>query len=135
MRRGLSTAELLAGLLTATVLPAPGAIAAPFCLQTQTVPPQCIYFDANECRQEATHERGFCVVNPQEVALPPSVGAFCIVTSGQASSCDFQDATACYREAAHQGGICVPAPAAPIGNTPNPYQSRPAAGSEDATEP
>jgi hypothetical protein len=126
MRRGLSTAELLAALLAAAAFPAPVALAAPFCVETQVVPPQCIYFDAKECRQEATHEGGACVANPQETALTPSVGTYCIVTSGQASACDFQDAGDCAREAVHQGGVCVAAPAAPAVATPNPFQSRPA---------
>ncbi len=135
MRRRLRTAELLAGLLAVAALPAPAALAAPFCLETQTVPPQCIYFDVNDCRREASHQQAACVINPQEASLTPSGGAYCVVTSGLASSCDYQDASACFREAVHQGGICVSAPAAPAGNTPNPYQSRPAGPNEGATQP
>jgi len=133
MRRGLSTVEVLVGLLTMAVLPTPAALAAPFCLETQTVPPQCVYFDANDCRREADHQHGFCVANPQEVGLTPSVGAYCVVTSGQASACDYQDASACSREATRQGGICVASPVVPA--TPNPAQSRPADANQGVLQP
>ncbi len=122
MRRRLITTELAAALLLAAALPAPSALAAPFCLQTQAVPPQCLYFDANTCRQEAAHQRGVCVVNPEEVSVTPGGGDYCLVTSTGASSCVFQDINACAREAVHQGGVCVDAPPRAAGNTPNPYQ-------------
>jgi hypothetical protein len=135
MRGRSSTAEWLAAVLALAALPAPAALAAPFCLETQTVPPQCIYFDANTCRAEANHQHGACVVNPQEVGLVPSVGAYCIVTSGGASSCTFQDATSCSREAVHQGGVCVAAPVAAAGAAPNPYQSRPEVAGQETPTP
>jgi hypothetical protein len=122
-KRRLSTVEMMAGLLFAATLPAPSALAAPFCLQTQSIPPQCIYFDASNCRRDATQQRGFCIVNPQEVALAPGVGAYCMVTSGGAAVCAYQDIRECSREALHQDAVCVEAPPGIAGNTPDPYQS------------
>lgn len=134
MRQGLSTAELLAGLLALAAFSAPAALAAPFCLELQAVPPECVFFDANACRVEANHQHGACVVNPLEVQLGPSVGAYCIVTSGQATSCTFQDAVSCAREAVHQGGVCVTAPPATAGSAPNASQPR-QAPAEDNPNP
>jgi hypothetical protein len=135
MRRRLSTAGWLVALLALAAFPAPAALAAPFCLELQSVPPQCIYFDANDCRVEANHQHGACVANPQEVGLVPSVGAYCIVTSGGASSCTYQDAVSCSREAVHQGGVCVTAPVAAAGTTPNPLQSRPGEAGQETPTP
>jgi hypothetical protein len=135
MRRRLSTAGWLSALVALAALPATAALAAPFCLETQTVPPQCIYFDANDCRLEANHQRGACVVNPQEVGLVPNVGAYCIVTSGGASSCTYQDAGSCSREAVRQGGVCVAAPVAAAGPAPNPFQSRPGEAGQGTPTP
>ena len=123
MGRGLRAATSLIGLVA--VLRAPAALAAPFCLQTQTVPAQCVYFDAKDCSAEASHQHGACVINPQEVGLEPGGGAYCVVTSGGAFSCTYQDATSCSREAFHQGGVCVAAPVATAGAPPNPNQARP----------
>lgn len=120
--RRLSTVEMMAGLLLAATLPAPSALAAPFCMQTQSIPPQCIYFDASNCRRDAQRQQGFCVVNPQEVTLAPGTGAYCLIGSGGAASCDFQDIRDCSREAAHQNAVCVQAPPQAAGNIPNPYQ-------------
>ena len=36
------------------------ALAAPFCLQNQIIPPQCIYYDANECQHDAMRQGGVC---------------------------------------------------------------------------
>ena len=136
MRRGLSTAELLAWLVAAATLPAPSALAAPFCLVTQNVPPQCIYFDPNDCRREADHQRGLCEVNPQEVALTPGIGTYCVVTASQVSLCEYQDYTTCVRAATREGGICAAAPVPTIGNAPpSPPPPRPAQGDQGALEP
>ncbi len=127
MIRRLTTPELLAGLMLAVSLPSPSALAAPFCLQTETVPPQCIYYDAANCRRDATRQRGFCVVDGQEIALRPGTGAYCLVTGDGASVCDFQDPGPCTQEATRQNAVCVLAPPAAAGNIPNPYQYLPSA--------
>jgi len=131
MGRGLSTAALLA---LASLL-SPAALAAPFCLETQTVPPQCIYFDARDCSLEANHQHGACVINPQEIGLEPGGGAYCVVVSGGAFSCTYQDPTSCSREALHQGGVCVTAPVAPAGTPPNPNQARPGEAGQGTPNP
>ncbi len=122
MRRRLSTFEISAALLFATALPAPSAFAAPFCLQSQVIPPQCIYDDASDCRRDAGRQGAFCVVNPEEISVNPGVGEYCVVTSTRVSSCVFQSSSDCAREAAHQRGVCVQAPPPAAANTPDPHQ-------------
>ena len=123
MKRIFSMAELWAGAcVLAALCPAPVALAAPFCLETATVPPQCIYYDARECRREAAHQGGGCVVNPAEIAVRPGTGEFCVATSSGATNCDYSDTNNCARDALQQGGVCIPAPPQAAGNVPDPYR-------------
>jgi hypothetical protein len=101
-------------------LPVP-AIAAPFCVQTQTVPPQCIFYDAASCQQRATQLNGSCMVNANEVRLTPSIGHYCLVTGGSAAECIYVDITSCDKEARRQQGACIIAPARPESPTPDPF--------------
>ncbi len=101
-------------------LPVP-AIAAPFCVVTQAVPPQCIFFDAGLCQQRANQLSGECTVNPKEVRLTPSIGHYCLVTSGMASQCIYADMNTCDREAAHQQGACIIAPERPESPKADPF--------------
>src|SRR6516164_7020329 len=95
-------------LLRALLLTLPGsAMAAPFCVMSQAVPPQCIYYDAGLCARDAGQQHGECVVNTKEVRLTPSIGAYCLVTSARASLCIYQDLDSCGKEAARQQGACV----------------------------
>ncbi len=78
-------AGLFAGLLL-TAAPMP-AEAAPFCVQTEAVPPQCIYFDAGSCNKRAIQLGGTCSANESEVQLSGAIGHYCLVTSSLASLC------------------------------------------------
>ena len=61
-------ASLLLGLgLTAA------AQAAPFCLTNEMIPPQCIYYDAQSCQQEAQRQRGRLPVQQRLSRLRPPV--------------------------------------------------------------
>ena len=124
MNKSLGVLEVLAGLgLLASTVAGFSARAAPFCLQNQAVPPQCIYYDANSCRRDAARQGAWCIVNPDAVGTAqPGGGSYCMVTSGGVSVCNFSDGVSCAREAAHEGGACVAAPTPPVVNTPNPYQ-------------
>jgi hypothetical protein len=110
-------------LLQALLLTLPGsAIAAPFCLTSDAIPPQCIYYDAGLCQREAGHQVAECVVNTKEVRLTPSIGAYCLVTSTLASQCIYHDLDSCSKSAAPQQATCVRA-AAGAGNPggPDPF--------------
>ena len=100
-------------LLQALLLTLPGsAMAAPFCVTSETVPAQCIYYDAGLCRQAAGQlAAGECVVNQKEVRLTPSIGAYCLVTSTLVSLCVYQDLDGCLKAAAPQHAACVVAAA------------------------
>jgi hypothetical protein len=101
-------------------LPVP-AIAAPFCVQTQTVPPQCIYYDMGSCQQRATQLNGNCSVNANEVRLTPSTCHYCLVAGGGAAECIYVDQNDCNKEARRQQGACIIAPGRPESPTPDPY--------------
>jgi hypothetical protein len=111
---------LLAGAL-ALLAPA-AAVAAPFCVQSQTIPPQCLYYDASECNQRALQLGGNCTVNPQEVHVSVGLGHYCLLTSSLVSSCIYADATACAAEAKHEQGACIEAPTRPESPAADPYR-------------
>jgi hypothetical protein len=111
--------RLMRALLIA--LPAP-AIAAPFCVQTEAVPPQCIYYDAGSCNQRASQMGGHCAVNPREQHLTPSIGHYCLVTSGMASLCIYADENSCFRDAQRQQGACIIAPGRPESPAADPFR-------------
>lgn len=97
------------------------ALAAPFCLETQAVPPQCNYFDAHQCQQDAAKQGGVCSVNNQQVTLTPGIGQYCVVTSQGVSQCMYADRGTCADQATRQGGACTEAPNVAPARTPDPY--------------
>ena len=77
LRFHLSMIASLAGMLAGPV----AALAAPFCVRTEAIPPQCLYFDASECGKRATQMGGICVVNPAELHVSSTLGHYCLLTS------------------------------------------------------
>ena len=102
-------------------LPLP-AIAAPFCVETQAVPPQCIYFDANSCNQRAKQMGGQCSANQQEVQASAGLGHYCLLTSSRVSLCIYTDRSNCDRDAQRQQGVCVQATTLPESPGADPYR-------------
>jgi hypothetical protein len=100
------TVWLLSLLLLGILLPATGH-AAPFCLQSQTLPPQCIYHDAALCAKDAARQGGECSGNKKELRLVPSVGKYCVVTSQKASLCIYASLDSCQKVAHAQGAACM----------------------------
>lgn len=98
-----------------------GAHAAPFCISNQSVPPQCMYYDAAQCEKEAALQGGVCSANPQRLTLRPGIGQFCVVTSSLISLCVYSDRGSCIAEAARQHGTCVAAPNVAPSRSPDPY--------------
>jgi hypothetical protein len=97
--------------------------AAPFCLQTEAVGPQCIYYDANSCRKEAQRQGGLCSANAKEVRLTPNIGQYCVVTSQRVSLCTYLDRTSCTAEAVRQHGACTYAPQVAPSGAPDLYDT------------
>jgi hypothetical protein len=115
-----SMTAALAGLL---VLAEPvAALAAPFCVRSQTIAPQCLYFDAGECGKRAAQMGGTCVVNPAEIHVSSTLGHYCVLTSGPVTSCIYTDPGACAAEAQHQHGACIQAPERPESPGADPYR-------------
>ena len=118
MNRFASTLRLAA----LALLVVPSAMAAPFCLTGQVLPPQCIYYDARQCERDAQRQGEVCSANPAEVTLSQGAGLYCVVTSGRVSVCAYTDRGTCAREATQQNGICTGAPAKSGGvGAPDPY--------------
>ena len=106
-------------LLLASPLP---AVAAPFCVQTQSVPPQCIYVDAASCNERARQMQGYCSVNEDEVKLSGGLGHYCLLTSALVSMCIYADRGTCDRDASRQQGVCVQAQVLPESPGADPYR-------------
>ena len=84
------------------------ALAAPFCLEAQGTPPECIYYDASECRTRAYEVRGLCIANPGEMIITPgSTGRYCLVLSSRHAQCLYADRTSCENDAGPAGGVCM----------------------------
>jgi hypothetical protein len=112
---------MLAPMLAASL--ATNAVAAPFCVQSEAVPPQCLYVDASSCDAAAKQMKGYCSVNSQELHIAGGVGHFCLVTSTLVSSCVYPDADSCDVEAKRQHGVCVAEPTHAESPAPDPYRS------------
>jgi hypothetical protein len=117
-RGGIMTALIGAAVLAGPV----PALASPFCVQTQALPPQCMYVDAGSCNARANQLGGTCTVNPAELHVTPGLGHYCLLTSGHVSSCVYADRADCDREAQHQQGVCVQSPSRPESPGPDPYR-------------
>ena len=110
----------LAGLvLLVTPLP---VLAAPFCVSTEALPPQCMFYDAALCEQRAQQLNGLCSVNRSEITVSPGLGHYCLLTSTLVSSCIYADRANCERDAKVQSGACVNAPLRPESPGADPYR-------------
>jgi hypothetical protein len=112
-------ARLVAALPFSVPLP---VLAAPFCVQTQAVPPQCIFFDASACNERARQLQGYCSVNEAEVHVSAGLGHYCLLTSSQVSMCIYPSRDNCERDARQQHGVCIDAPSRPESPAADPYR-------------
>ena len=85
---------------------ASSAFGAPFCVEAQGLPSECLYYDAQSCRAEAAKKDGYCAANPEELVLPDHAAPFCLVDTGMAPDCAFQSGEACHDEAAKRNAVC-----------------------------
>jgi hypothetical protein len=108
----------IALLLLAMPLP---AVAAPFCLYSEALPPQCIYFDAASCAKRAAQLGALCSANANEVHVSAGLGHYCLLTSGLVSSCVYVDRANCNRDATRQHGVCVESTTTPESTAADPY--------------
>jgi hypothetical protein len=108
--------------MLAILMAPPTPTAAPFCVQTSAIPPQCIFVDAGSCNERATQMGGTCTVNPAELHVSAGLGHYCLLTSSQVSVCIYADRGACELEAQHQHGVCIDAPSRPESPTADPYR-------------
>ena len=105
------------------VLIAPqGALAAPFCMEVLGIAPQCLYYDASQCRADSVKQGGSCIPNPSEPRTRSVAGSgkYCLVTSAGATSCAYLDIDSCDAVAVRQHGACY-FDALGASGAPNPY--------------
>ena len=107
--------------ISVLLVPAP-ALAAPFCVQTQAIPPQCLFTDAQSCNARAAQMDGTCTVNPADVHVSSGLGHYCLLTSSMVSSCIYTGRANCDRDAKHEQGVCIEAPSRPESPKPDPYR-------------
>jgi len=98
------------------------AAAAPYCVQTEAITPQCLFYDAASCQARAKQMGGYCSVNTAELHIAPGIGHYCLLTSGNVSNCFYPDAESCEGEARRQHGVCVAVPARDESSTADPYR-------------
>jgi hypothetical protein len=115
-----ASASRLAALAVLFIQP---ALAAPFCITSQVLPPQCIYYDARQCNQEAQRQGATCATNPTELRLTDGPGQFCVVTSGRFSVCAYLDRPTCEQEARRQNGTCAASSRHVAVGSPDPYST------------
>lgn len=102
----LSTRKLLV-LMFVSTLPA-SAWAAPFCVQSQGVPPQCDYYDAAQCRTRANELNGFCTANRSELVITSGGNnKYCLVLSSRHTQCLYADRNTCENDASAANGVCI----------------------------
>jgi hypothetical protein len=114
----------IAGTAYALVLAASwfsSAQAAPFCISNQVLPPQCMFYDAQQCANEAARQNAQCSPNLAEIRLSRGTGEYCVITSAGASVCAYADYQTCSTAAAQQHGACVQGNPNRAAREPNPY--------------
>src|SRR5258708_39893953 len=89
-------------LLLGSIVMRAAAKAARFCIESQGLKPQCIYYDAQSCRKEANRQGAICSANTKEVRLTANVGQYCLVTSQLVSLCIYSDRGTCTADAERQ---------------------------------
>ncbi|HEY1931248.1 MAG TPA: hypothetical protein VGG99_04490 [Acetobacteraceae bacterium] len=120
---GAQSIGALATVLGLLVFTTPmAALAAPFCMQTQALPPQCLYYDASECAKDAARQGGLCAPNPAELKISAGIGHYCLLTSDGAASCIYADLGTCTRDAQQQQAACVMAPNSPEAPGADPFR-------------
>lgn len=83
------------------------AAAAPFCVETRGIHPQCHFFDATECRRRSIQLSGVCTANLTEITLLPGIGKYCLVYSNRTALCSYADRGSCDSDALRNGGVCI----------------------------
>ena len=99
------------------------AAAAPFCLEARGLTPQCIYYDAAECRKRSFQLAGVCTANLNELTLPAGTGVFCLVNSNRVTQCIYRDRASCENVAGKMNAVCIDN--ATVGTQPDPYRQDP----------
>jgi hypothetical protein len=90
------------------------AAAAPFCVQVEGIPKQCMYVDPHDCALRARQLGGSCVANAD--SFPARAGPFqyCVVDSSLIPLCIFPDVVSCGVDAERRHGACIQSEPPPV---------------------
>lgn len=82
------------------------ARSAPFCIEGDGVPSQCVYFDTRQCWQDADRQKGICSANLSELNLSEADNSICMVDSARVPVCGYQNLQSCQNEARKRNAVC-----------------------------
>ncbi|HTK85375.1 MAG TPA: DUF3551 domain-containing protein [Patescibacteria group bacterium] len=89
------------------LLAIPGtAHSAPFCVEGDGIPQQCVYYDTKQCWQDANRQKARCSVNIAELNLSEADNSICMVDSARMPVCGYQNLDNCQAEARKQNAVC-----------------------------
>jgi hypothetical protein len=89
------------------------AAAAPFCLTSNVLTPQCIYTDPVECSHRAAQIHGACAANPAEMRAFSGNQEFCVTDATRTGLCAYPDQASCDHAVERRAGsVCVRQPTA-----------------------
>jgi hypothetical protein len=95
------------------------SVAAPFCVESVGLTPECWYYDVNQCKKEAGKIHARCSANLREITVSAKGVAFCVVDSTKRPECAFQNRESCEDAAARRSGaICFETSAPPDKDSP-----------------
>lgn len=82
------------------------ANAAPFCMEINGLPDECIYYDPDLCLARARTQNGICSPNSREIRFDGGAGSYCLVLSGGSAECHYTDFRSCQQVARNNKALC-----------------------------
>jgi hypothetical protein len=82
------------------------ARSAPFCVEGDGIPAQCVYYDAKQCWQDADRQKGYCSANFSELSLTETDNSICMIDSARVPVCGYQNIQSCQSEAKRRNAVC-----------------------------
>lgn len=82
------------------------AYSAPFCVEGESIPAECWYYDIRACKEEAAKRKGYCSVNHEEISLPETGAPFCMIDSAMIPVCAYQNGETCHMQASAKNAVC-----------------------------
>jgi hypothetical protein len=101
------------------------ARSAPFCIEMEGVPQQCLYFDTKQCWQDAKKQRARCAVNVAELKNSETDNSICMEDSARQPVCGYQNLESCQGEASKRNAVCFQSTKAVASDDPSRLERTP----------